>query len=77
MRSEKEADLAKVEFGKNLRILRETDNLKQSELAEKLCVSQRKISYWETEQVEPSLEELWNIAEFFDVTIDELIGKDK
>lgn len=77
MDSENEQRIAKIAFGRNLRVLRESEKLKQSELAEKLDVTQRKVSYWETEKVEPSLEDLWKISEFFDVTIDELIGKDK
>ena len=71
----KEAHFAKVEFGKNLRYLREMENLKQSELAEKLGVTQRKVSYWETEKVEPSLADLWKIADFFNISVDELIGR--
>ena len=71
----KEAPFAKIEFGKNLRNLREMENLKQSELAERLGVTQRKVSYWETEKVEPSLADLWKIADFFNISVDELIGR--
>ena len=71
----KEAQFAKIEFGKNLRNLREMENLKQSELAERLGVTQRKVSYWETEKVEPSLADLWKIADFFNISVDELIGR--
>ena len=66
---------AKIKFGVNLRTLREVEKLKQSELAEKLGVTQRKVSYWETEKVEPSLADLWKIADFFNVSVDELIGR--
>ena len=65
----------KIIFGQVLRSLRETEKLKQSELAEKLDVTQRKVSYWENDQVEPSLSELWKIADFFNLSIDELIGR--
>ena len=71
----KETHFIKIEFGKNIRNLRETENLKQSELAEKLGVTQRKVSYWETEKVEPSLADLWKIADFFNISVDELIGR--
>lgn len=64
-----------IKFGQNVRFLRELENLKQSELAQKLGVTQRKVSYWETEMVEPSLAELWKIADFFNISIDELIGR--
>ena len=65
----------KILFGQIMRSLRESENLKQSELAEKLEVTQRKISYWENDQVEPSLADLWKIADFFNLSIDELIGR--
>ena len=64
-----------IKFNLILRALRESEKLKQSELAERLCVTQRKVSYWETGKVEPSLEELWKIADFFGISVDELIGR--
>ncbi len=66
-----------IVFGENLRLLREAENLSQKALAQKLGVTQRKISYWETNKVEPCLEELWDIAEYFHISIEELIGKEK
>ena len=65
----------RIEFGKILRSLRETEKLSQTELAHKLGVTQRKVSYWETEKIEPSLAELWRIADFFNMSVDELIGR--
>ena len=75
MNLSKEEQFTKIEFGKNLRTLREMENLKQSELAERLGVTQRKVSYWETEKVEPCLADLWKIADFFNISVDELIGR--
>lgn len=75
MTLDKNQRFAKIEFGKVLRNLRETENLKQSELAKKLGVTQRKVSYWETEKIEPSLADLWKIADFFNISVDELIGR--
>ena len=65
----------KITFSQNVRILRESDKLKQSELAQKLGVTQRKVSYWETGKVEPNLEDLWKIADLFGISVDELIGR--
>ena len=64
-----------IKFSQNLHLLREADKLKQSELAFRLGVTQRKISYWENEQVEPNLADLWKIADYFNISIDELIGR--
>ena len=63
-------------FSNNLRKLRIEKKLKQSELAEKLSTTQRKISYWESGKIEPDINSLWEIADFFDVSIDELVGRE-
>ena len=55
--------------------MRESVNLTQQQLADKLQTTQRKISYWESGKIQPDLESLWAIADLFDVTIDELIGR--
>ncbi|MCX4384825.1 MAG: helix-turn-helix transcriptional regulator [Clostridia bacterium] len=67
----------KIMFSVNLKLLREGAGLRQQDLAEKLDTTQRKVSYWESGKVEPDLENLWRIAEFFGITIDELVGKEE
>jgi len=62
-------------FATNLKALREAQSLRQSDLAEKLNTTQRKISYWESGKFEPDLENLWKIADLFEISIDELIGR--
>ena len=64
-----------VKFSERIKELRKETGLMQSELAEKLGVTQRKVSYWETGKIEPSLSDLWKISDFFSVTVDYLIGK--
>lgn len=66
----------KVIFAENLKALRNSAELHQKELAEKLETTQRKISYWESGKIEPDLESLWKIADFFNISIDALIGKE-
>lgn len=63
----------KNNFAKNLRLLRKQENLKQSELAEKLSTTQRKISYWESGKYEPDINDLISLSEIFNVSIDDLI----
>lgn len=65
----------KNSFPKNLKELRLTNNLPQTQVAEKLKTTQRKVSYWESGKIEPDLDTLISIAELFDVSIDELVGR--
>lgn len=62
------------EFGKNLRELRTEKNLSQPDLGNIFSVSRQTISSWESGQREPSIDTLVNIAKFFNVTTDYLLG---
>ena len=62
-------------FADNLKTLRKEKNLKQSELGLVLKLTQRKISYLESGKIEPSLSDLVAIADYFDVSIDFLLGR--
>ena len=55
---------------------REELQFTQKELAEKIGNVQRNISNWENGTSEPDLETIVKLAEIFDVTIDELFGKE-
>lgn len=63
-----------VLFKEQLKELRAENNLSQQDLAEKLGVSQRSISNWETGVRQPDFEMLISIAKFFNVTTDYLLG---
>ena len=65
----------KNEFANNIKSLRLQNGLLQKDLAAKLKTTQRKISYWEKGTTEPDIETLIEIADFFGVTVDELIRK--
>lgn len=60
-------------FGDNLKRLRNARGLSQDELAAKLDVSQKTISSWETNRTEPNMGVVQQIADFFNVTTDEMI----
>lgn len=62
-------------FNERLKLLRREKLLSQTQLAEALEVTQRKVSYWETGQLEPDLSSLWKISEYFGVSTDFLLGK--
>lgn len=65
----------KINFAENLKMLRENSKLTQQQLADALHTTQRKVSYWESGKIEPDLENLWKICDYFDISIDELIGR--
>lgn len=64
----------KLLFAERLKQLRQEKKLKQAELAKELNVTQRKISYWETGQLEPDLLTVCNICAYFEVSADFLLG---
>ena len=61
-------------FKDNLKELRQGSAMTQKQLAERLGVLERSISYWESGSRECDFETLIKIAEFFNVTTDELLG---
>ena len=62
-------------FGEQLNGLRIENNLSRMDLAEKLNVSVRLISYWENGQRECDFDMLINLADIFAVSIDYLLGR--
>ena len=62
-----------IQIGNFLKELRREKGITQEELAEKLGVSGRTISRWETGSNMPDISLLVEIAEFFDVSIPEII----
>jgi len=64
-------------FSENLKYLRRQSNLTGSELAVKLNISQSALSNWENGRHYPHLEDVIKISEFFDVSVDDLLGMDK
>ena len=60
-----------------IRKLRLERNLKQSDLAQILNVKQNTISNWETERTEVDRESTLKLADFFGVTVDYLLGREK
>ena len=67
----------KENFSQNLIRLRKAKKLTQAQLAEKLNYSDKAISKWEVGSVIPDVETLTHIAEFFGLTVNDLIYKKK
>ena len=64
-----------IKIGKNIKKLREKKSITQEKLANYLGVTPQAISRWESETGYPDIELLPMIADFFDVTIDELLDR--
>ena len=62
-------------FSENLKRLRKEMGVSQGFLAEYVDVSQQCISEWENDRIEPTLSYLCRIADFFDISIDILVGR--
>lgn len=65
-----------AQFGDTLNMLRKRDNLTQKELAEKLGISFSSISMYERGKREPDFETLEAIADYFNVNMNFLLGKE-
>lgn len=63
--------------GAAIRALREKKRLTQHQLAEKLCVSDKAISKWETGESLPDIERCKRLADIFGVSMDDLVNYEK
>lgn len=64
-------------FNEKLKKLRKEEGLTQEQLAEKLNVSRQAITKWETGEGVPDIENIKQISNLFNVTIDELLKEEK
>ncbi|MCX8047296.1 MAG: helix-turn-helix transcriptional regulator [Anoxybacillus gonensis] len=62
-------------FGKRLRFLRKRRNLTQKDLADRFNVGESTIGMYERDEREPSFEFVKQLADFFNVTTDYLLGR--
>lgn len=67
--------MVQVLFAERMKNLREEKGVTREELANALNVSIRLISYWENGKRECNFEMLMLIAEYFDCSIDYLLGR--
>lgn len=59
---------------KNLKLLRELTAVSQKQVAQAIGVSQQSINKYENHNIEPDIETLIRIADFFDTSVDYLVG---
>ncbi len=63
-------------FAANLRRLRHRKGLSQQQLAERLCFSDKTVSKWERAEGIPSIGVLYELAELFEVRIDDFFAEE-
>lgn len=59
----------------NLAELRKSKNISQKDFAKYLNISQGNLCEWEKGRIEPSIDFMKKIADYFDVSIDYLVGR--
>lgn len=64
-------------YGDALRYQRESAGLNQSELAKALGTSHQNINRWENGSVIPNIDYCIQLADFYDISLDELLGRDR
>ena len=66
----------KETFGQRFLKLRKARNLTQEDIAKKLNISAQAVSKWENDISSPDIALLPEIASIFNITVDELLGKE-
>lgn len=66
-----------IDFGAEFKYHRQRANLSQKELADLINTSQQNISRWEKNEVEPSISFCVALADYYGISLDELIGREK
>lgn len=64
-------------IGKNITKLRKEKGITQEQLAERLHVTRQAVSHWENGKTHPDIDILTALAEYFEVSIEELIYGNK
>lgn len=62
-------------YGESLKYHRERLGMSQNELAQKIGTSHQNINRWERGEVLPNIDFCVKLAEFYGITVDELINK--
>ena len=63
-------------IGANIKKLRLQHGMTQKNLGDKLFVSAQAVSRWENDEVEPSISTILELAKIFNVTADEILGRE-
>ncbi len=61
--------------GEALKYQRENNGLSQTQLAKATGISQQKLSYYESGKHSPSIDDCILLANFYEISLDELVGR--
>lgn len=64
-----------MNLAENLQMQRKKHNLSQEELSEKCDISRQAVAKWESGETIPSIDRLVFLADLYDITLDELVGR--
>ena len=67
----------RVAMGGKIYSLRVAKGMTQEQLAAILCVSPAAVSKWERNISNPGIEMLWELADYFECSMDELVGREE
>ena len=65
-----------IKYGEGLKYQREVHGFQQIELSRKTGIKQPNISRWEKDETFPNIDFCVILADFYGITLDELIGRD-
>ncbi len=65
-----------MNYGEALKYQREVAGLNKSQLAKELNISHQNICRWEAGTVIPNVDFCVQLADFYGITLDELVGRD-
>ncbi len=63
-------------YGQEMKYHRELNKISQQVLAEKTGIKQSNISRWESGKVMPTIDFCVKLADFYGISVDELIGRE-
>lgn len=66
-----------MNYGEELKYHRQKNNLSLLQLEKMTGISNQNLSRWERDEVLPNIDFCVKLADFYGITIDELIGRDK
>lgn len=70
-------DIMEHKVGEIIQELRKDRHLRQKDLANAIGITRGALSNYELGNREPSIDILWRLADYFDISIDELVGRRK